>query len=73
MDKAKVAEKYKDLLKEIEKVGEYFAKLDQAFMRVLKETPNDEKKLARIKEEYDRITVKIESLKTQLDSLKSKL
>lgn len=73
MNKAKVAEEYKDLLKEIERVGEYFTKLDQAFMRVLKETPNDEKKLARIKEEYDRITIKIESLKSQLDSLKTKL
>ena len=73
MDKLQIAKEYRNLLAELDKVGEYFKKLDKAFYRVLNETPQDEKKLAKLEQEYDKISRKIDSLSADLQRLKNQL
>ena len=73
MNKTQIAKEYRDLLVELEKVGEYFKKLDKVFYRVLTETPNDEAKLEKLKIEYDKVSAKIDSLSADLTRLKDQL
>ena len=73
MEKTQIVKEYRDLLLELEKVGEYFKKLDKAFYKVLKETPNDERKLEKLTQEYNKVSAKIDELQKDLTRLKDQI